>query len=104
MAPPDRLRAGGHARSPRQVERVGVGDDRVAEGVAHAPVLESQVADRFHVVQLATRQLDRVRAAEAKESKEKRALLARTKYIWLKNEANLTEGQAERRRSLAGEH
>ena len=45
-----------------------------------------------------------MRAAEAKESKEKRALLAKTKYIWLKNEANLTEGQAERKRSLAKEH
>ncbi|MBQ9067648.1 MAG: ISL3 family transposase [Eggerthellaceae bacterium] len=75
-----------------------------AKGVAeHLPNAE-RVADRFHVIQLATRQLDKVRAAEAKESKEKRALLSRTKYIWLKNESSLTEGQAERKRSLAKEH
>ena len=75
-----------------------------ARGVAeHLPNAE-RVADRFHVVQLATRQLDRVRAAEARESQEKRALLARTKYIWLKNEGNLTERQAARKRSLSKEH
>ena len=75
-----------------------------AKGVAEHLPNARRVADRFHVIQLATRQLDKVRAAEAKESREKRALLSRTKYIWLKNEANLTEGQAERKRSLAKEH
>ena len=75
-----------------------------AKGVSeHLPNAE-RVADRFHVIQLATRQLDRVRSAEARESREKRALLARTKYIWLRNEASLTEGQAERKRTLSREH
>ena len=75
-----------------------------AKGVSeHLPNAE-RVADRFHVIQLATRQLDRVRSAEARESREKRALLARTKYIWLRNEASLTEGQAERKRTLSKEH
>ena len=62
------------------------------------------MADKFHANQLATRQLDKVRAAEARESKEKRALLAKTKYIWLKNEENLAERQAARKRSLVEEH
>ena len=75
-----------------------------AKGVAeHLPNAE-RVADRFHVIQLATRQVDKVRAAEARESKEKKSLLSRTKYIWLKNEENLTERQAERKRNLAKEH
>ena len=75
-----------------------------AKGVSeHLPNAE-RVADRFHVIQLATRQLDRVRSAEARESREKRALLAKTKYIWLRNEASLTEGQAERKRTLSKEH
>ncbi|WP_165046369.1 ISL3 family transposase, partial [Adlercreutzia sp. ZJ138] len=75
-----------------------------AKGVTEHLPNAKRVADRFHVIQLATRQLDKVRAAEARESKEKRALLSRTKYIWLKNEANLTEGQAERKRNLSKEH
>ena len=75
-----------------------------AKGVSeHLPNAE-RVADRFHVTRLATRQLDRVRSAEARESREKRALLARTKYIWPGNEASLTEGQAERKRTLSKEH
>ena len=75
-----------------------------AKGVSeHLPNAERDDG-RFHVTRLATRQLDRVRSAEARESREKRALLARTKYIWPGNEASLTEGQAERKRTLSREH
>ena len=75
-----------------------------AKGVSeHLPNAE-RVADRFHVIQLATRQPGGAGSAEARESREKRALLARTKYIWLRNEASLTEGQAERKRTLSREH
>ena len=59
---------------------------------------------RFHVTRLATRQPGGAGSAEARESREKRALLARTKYIWPGNEASLTEGQAERKRTLSREH
>ena len=45
-----------------------------------------------------------MRSAEARESREKRALLARTKYIWPGNEASPAEGQAERKRTPSGEH
>ena len=63
-----------------------------------------RVADRFHVMQIANRRLDLVRACEARESDEKRSLLSRTKYVWLKREENLTPRQAERKRSLAAEN
>jgi len=94
----------GHGGDPSAVRVVTCDlSPAFARGVAeHLPNAE-RVADRFHVVQLATRQLDRVRAAEARESKEKRALLARTKYIWLKNEEKLTDRQAARKRDLARE-
>lgn len=75
-----------------------------AAGVAgHLPNAK-RVADRFHVMQIANRQLDLVRAGEARESEEKRRLLSRTKYVWLKREENLTPRQLERKRSLAAEN
>ena len=75
-----------------------------AKGVpGHLPNAERD-DDRFHVTRLATRQPGGVRSAEARESREKRALLARTKYIWLRNEASPAEGQAERKRTLSREH
>ena len=75
-----------------------------AKGVSeHLPNAERDDG-RFHVTRLATRQLDRVRSAEARESRERGALLARTKYIWPGREASPAEGQAERRRTLSREH
>ncbi len=75
-----------------------------AKGVSeHLPNAERDDG-RFHVIQLATRQLGGARSAEARESREKRALLARTKYIWPGNEASPAEGQAERKRTLSREH
>ena len=62
-----------------------------------------RVADRLHVVQLATTQIDKVRAAESREPEEKKDLPSKTKYIWLKNEGNLTEAQAARKRDLSKE-
>ena len=59
---------------------------------------------RSRVTRLATRQPGGAGSAEARESREKRALLARTKYIWLRNEASPAEGQAERKRTLSKEH
>ena len=75
-----------------------------AKGVSEHPPDAERVADRFHVTRLATRQLDRVRSAEARESREKRALLARTKHVWPGREASPAEGQAERKRTLSREH
>ena len=64
-----------------------------ASGVASHLPNAKRVADRFHVMQIANRQLDLVRAKEARESEEKGRLLSRTKYVWLKREENLTPRQ-----------
>ena len=61
----------------------------------------TQTIDRFHVMQLFSRATDKVRCAERRESDEKREMLKRTKYVWLKREENLTERQAETRSRLA---
>lgn len=48
------------------------------------------VFDYFHVVQLLTQGVDKVRRRESQEFPE---LLKGTRYLWLKNESNLTEEQ-----------
>lgn len=73
-------------------------------GCADAMPNAAQTVDRFHVMQLLSRALDRTRCAEAKSCEEKRRLLRGTKYVWLKRPENLTERQAEMRASLASEH
>ena len=73
-------------------------------GCAEAMPGAAQTVDRFHVMQLLTRALDRTRCAEAKSCEEKRRLLRGTKYVWLKRPENLTERQAAKRASLASEH
>ena len=73
-------------------------------GVAAEMPSAAQTVDRFHVMQLFGQAVDRVRCAESKSSAEKRRLLKGTKYVWLKRPENLTERQASRKESLAGEH
>lgn len=73
-------------------------------GCADAMPGAAQTVDRFHVMQLLTRALDRTRNAEAKSCEEKRRLLRGTKYVWLKRPENLTGRQAGTRASLASEH
>lgn len=75
-----------------------------AKGVRESLPNALRVIDKFHVVQLFTRAIDKVRNAEAKSSKEKGSLLRGTKYVWLKNEGSLTERQLEKKRSLSREH
>ena len=95
----------GHGGDPEKVRVVTCDlSPAFAKGVAEFLPNAKRVIDKFHVTQLATRQIDKVRAAEARESKEKRELLAKTKYIWLKNEGSLTAKQAQRKHSLAKEH
>jgi transposase len=61
----------------------------VADGGFHRPQV---VFDRFHVVAKANEAVDEVRRAEA----ETRPELKRSRYVWLKNESNLSAKQAER--------
>lgn len=56
------------------------------------------------MIQLFTTTVDRVRAAEVRESEEKRKLLKRTRWLWLKNEENLKASQLSRKRDLAREN
>lgn len=78
--------------------------DAYSLGRADAMPGAAQTVDRFHVMQLFARAVGAVRAAEAKSSAEKRALLKGTRYVWLKRPENLTERQAARRASLEREH
>lgn len=75
-----------------------------AKGVADKMPCARRVVDRFHVMQLFSKATDKVRAAESKESAEKRGLLKRTRYLWLKNESGLSEGQLAKKRDLAREN
>ena len=55
------------------------------------------VFDKFHIVQHLTRAVDQVRPDEIREKgTDHKALMARTRYIWLKNPWNLTSHQQTR--------
>ena len=60
-----------------------------------------QTIDKFHVIQLFTKAIDRVRCDERRESDEKREMLKGTKFVWIKGNENLTERQAATREALA---
>ncbi len=55
------------------------------------------VIDKFHVVKHANEAVDKVRKDEVRTN----FLLKKTKYIWLKNESNLTENQKQKKFDLA---
>ncbi|EQD66251.1 transposase IS204/IS1001/IS1096/IS1165 family protein, partial [mine drainage metagenome] len=55
----------------------------------HCPQI---IFDRYHVVAKANEAVDHVRRAESKTRPE----LKRSRYVWLKNEANLTVKQREK--------
>lgn len=57
----------------------------------------AKVIDRFHVIKHANEAVGKVRKAEARED----PLLKRTKYLWLRNESNLTGPRLEVKRNLA---
>ena len=69
-------------------EHLGTPADPDTDTGGHQPEI---VFDRFHVVAHANEAVDEVRRAESKTRPE----LARSRYAWLKNEANLTAKQRE---------
>ena len=75
-----------------------------ARGVAESLPDACRVIDKFHVARLLARAIDKVRSAEMRSSKEKRALLRRTKYVWPRNEGSLTDGRPAKKGGLSGEH
>lgn len=104
---PARLAAqlGGHGGDREAISEVTRDmSEAYALGVGKAMPDAAQAVDRFHVMRLFTRATDKVRCREAKSCEEKRRLLRRTKYVWLKRPENLTERQAAKKASLAGEH
>lgn len=57
------------------------------------------VFDYFHVISLVSRAVDQIRRRESKEFPE---LLKGTRYLWLKNEENLSPEQSAQRQALKG--
>jgi transposase len=59
------------------------------------PLAEQKIVhDRFHIMQLATKAVDKVRRAEHRRLlREDDDRLAKTKYIWIKSHENLTDKQ-----------
>jgi len=64
------------------------GEGAEAPATLHSPQI---IFDRYHVVAKANEAVDEVRRAESKTRPE----LKRSRYVWLKNEANLTTKQRE---------
>ena len=60
----------------------------------------TQVIDKFHVIKNANEAVNDVRKAEAKEN----SLLKHTRFIWLKNNDNLTKRQKALKTSLSKKH
>jgi len=62
------------------------------------PLAEGKIVhDRFHVMQLATKAVDKVRRGEHRQLlQDGDHRLAKTKYIWLTSQENLTEKQSAR--------
>ena len=58
------------------------------------------VIDKFHAIKHANEAVDKVRKAEAKQN----AMLKNSKYLWLKNEANLTESRRAKKETLQKKH
>jgi transposase len=86
--------------SPEQIASVeAVAMDMSAAYVKAAkqaiPLAETKIVhDRFHVMQLATKAVDKVRRGEHRKLlQDDDHRLAKTKYIWLTSQENLTEQQ-----------
>ena len=67
-----------------------------AKGIREHLPNAAKVIDKFHVIKHANEAVDKVRKTEGR----KNGLLKRTKYLWPRNEANLTEPQLETKRNL----
>ena len=67
------------------------------KGITDNFPLVSTVIDKFHIIKHANEAVDAVRKKEVKTN----PLLKKTKYIWLKNDENLTENQLLQKQSLS---
>jgi transposase len=95
----------GHGGCPARIRTVTADlSPAFASGIAHCLPAAKRIADRFHVMQLFSKAIDKVRACESRGSDGKRALLKRTRYLWLKNDENMSERQLQKKRNLAREN
>ncbi len=70
------------------------------KGIDSNFVNSKTIIDKFHVIKHANEAVDNVRKKEAKTNSE----LKSTKYIWLKNDENLTENQRITKEKLSSKH
>jgi transposase len=87
-----------HGGDPARIEEVCMDMSAafIAGAAAHLPQAEITF-DRFHIVKIINEGVDEVRREEQKSRPE----LKQSRYVWLKNETNLSSGQRELRDSLA---
>ena len=90
-----------HQGEPENIEQVCI-DMSAAfiKGAAEALPKAQITFDKFHAVKLVNDAVDKVRRAESKTRPE----LKNTRYLWLKNEANLTSSGRMQLDSLASAH
>lgn len=69
------------------------------KGITEHFVNSSTIIDKFHVIKHANEAVDKVRREESRLDPWHHHLLKRTKYLWLKNDENLTEKQHDKRES-----
>ncbi len=70
------------------------------KGINEHFVNSNTVIDKFHVIKHINEALDEVRRDEVKQGPWYKYLLNKSKWLWLKNDANLTDKQLERKESL----
>lgn len=70
------------------------------KGINEHFVNSSTVIDKFHVIKHINEALDEVRRDEVKQGPWYKYLLNKSKWLWLKNDVNLTDKQLERKESL----
>ena len=88
-----------HGGDPAQVEEVCIDmSPAFIKGSADHLPQAAVTFDKFHTVKIVNDAVDLVRRAEQKQRPE----LKRTRYVWLKNAANLSAGQRETLETLAG--
>lgn len=83
-----------HGGSAAQIEEVcqDMSESYLTGALRHLPAAEITF-DRYHVKAQLSRAVDEVRRSEANEQSE---LLRRSRYLWLRNPSNLSEGQRTR--------
>lgn len=70
------------------------------KGINEHFINSNTVIDKFHVIKHINEALDEVRRDEIKQGPWYKHLLNKSKWLWLKNETNLTDKQLERKESL----